>query len=135
MVQKMITATAKLRDEAEEAPRDRTWMAVAGGAVGALAAASCCVVPLALFALGISGAWIGNLTALAPYQPIFVALSAAALVYGFVRAYRSPMTLCDEGSYCARPASRRTLKLSLWLTTILVITAVAFPYVAARFMT
>ena len=30
---------------------------------------SCCVVPLALFALGVSGAWIANLTQLAPYQP------------------------------------------------------------------
>ena len=41
--------------------------AAAGGMLGALAASSCCILPLALFTLGISGAWIANLTALAPY--------------------------------------------------------------------
>lgn len=109
-------------------------MAVGGGLLGALAAASCCVVPLMLFTVGISGAWIGNLTALAPYQPIFVALSAAALLYGFVRVYRSPARQCEEGTYCAKPSSSQLLRLSLWLATILVIAAVAFPYVAAYFM-
>jgi len=49
-------------------PRTQGILA-AGGVIGALAASSCCIVPLALFALGISGAWIGNLTALAPSLP------------------------------------------------------------------
>ncbi|MGH8614610.1 MAG: mercuric transporter MerT family protein, partial [Gammaproteobacteria bacterium] len=40
-----------------------------GGILAAIAASSCCVLPLVLFTLGISGAWISNLTALAPYQP------------------------------------------------------------------
>jgi MerT mercuric transport protein len=43
-----------------------------GGILGAIAASSCCIAPLVLFSLGISGAWIGNLTALAPYQPYFI---------------------------------------------------------------
>ena len=50
-----------------------------GGLLGALAAASCCIMPLVLFGLGVSGAWIGNLTRLAPYQPIFIAASLAFL--------------------------------------------------------
>ena len=44
----------------------RVGLAAAGGILGALAASSCCILPLALFMLGISGAWIGNLTTLAP---------------------------------------------------------------------
>ncbi len=112
----------------------KTWLAVAGGLLGAVGAASCCVVPLALFTLGISGAWIGNLTALAPYQPIFVAFAAAALLYGFVRVYRRPATECVEGSYCAAPKSKRLLKSALWATTFLVVTAVLFPYVAVHFL-
>ena len=51
----------------------------AGGVLGAIAASSCCIVPLALFGLGVGGAWIGNLTALAPYQPIFVAVTLGFL--------------------------------------------------------
>ena len=115
-------------------PGDRTWLAVAGGAIAAVAAASCCVVPLALFTLGISGAWIGNLTALAPYQPIFIAFAAAALVFGFLRVYRSPLSQCQDGSYCVQPSTTRFLKISLWLTTILVIVAVAYPYLVVRFI-
>jgi len=40
-----------------------------GGLLAALAASSCCVVPLLLFGLGVSGAWIVHLTRLAPYHP------------------------------------------------------------------
>jgi mercuric ion transport protein len=50
--------------------------------LAALGAASCCVIPFALFVLGVSGAWIGNLTALEPYQPIFVALAVAFIGCG-----------------------------------------------------
>jgi mercuric ion transport protein len=50
-------------------------LAAAGGILAAIAASSCCIVPLLLFGLGVSGAWIGNLTRLAPYQPIFVAMT------------------------------------------------------------
>src|SRR5712692_8846532 len=38
-------------------------MMAAGGVLGALAASSCCILPLVLFGLGVSGAWIGNFTA------------------------------------------------------------------------
>ena len=44
----------------------RLW--ASGGALGAILASSCCIVPLLLLSLGISGAWIGNLTALEPYK-------------------------------------------------------------------
>ena len=113
---------------------DRTWLAAAAGALAAIGAASCCVVPLALFTLGISGAWIGNLTALAPYQPIFVAFAAAALLYGFFKVYKGPAERCDDGTYCAAPSSKRVLKIALWATALLVIAAVAFPYVAVQFL-
>jgi mercuric ion transport protein len=101
----------------------------AGGLLGALAASSCCILPLALFSLGIGGAWIGNLTVLAPYQPIFVAITLAILGFGFYRVYR-PQVACAEGAACARPLSNRLVKLSLWGATLLVALALAFPYLA-----
>ena len=55
----------------------------AGGLLGALAASSCCIVPLVLFGLGISGAWIGSLTRLAPYQPCFIAATLGFLGVGY----------------------------------------------------
>jgi mercuric ion transport protein len=104
-----------------------------GGILAALGAAACCVVPFALFVAGVSGAWIGNLTALKPYQPLFVALAIACLGGGYYAVYRKPKTAdCVEGSYCARPSSSRNAKIGLWVATVLIVIAVGFPY-AARF--
>ena len=80
-------------------------LAVADGLLGALAATSCCVLPLVLFSIGVGGAWIGNLTALAPYQPIFVTLTLGFLGYGSWLVYRRPAD-CAGGQACARPMSR-----------------------------
>ncbi|WP_418157840.1 mercuric transporter MerT family protein [Benzoatithermus flavus] len=111
----------------------RQELAAAGGLLGALAAASCCLLPLALFSLGIGGAWIGNLTALAPYQPIFVAITLALLGYGFWLVYGRPRRACTDGTAaCARPLPQRWVKATLWVATALVAAALAFPYVAPR---
>jgi mercuric ion transport protein len=109
-------------------------LASVGGILGALAAASCCVVPFTLFTLGISGAWISNLTVLEPYQPIFAALTFGCLAYGFYHVYRKPKVACAEGSYCAKPSSGRTAKIGLWAAIVLVIVALGFPKLAPLFL-
>lgn len=105
------------------------WVA-AGGILGAIGASSCCILPLVLFSLGAGGAWIGNLTALAPYQPIFIAVTLGFLGYGFYAVYWRPRKVCAEGAACARPLPNRTIKTALWVATVLVAAAIAFPYVA-----
>jgi mercuric ion transport protein len=107
----------------------QAWLA-AGGMLGAFASMSCCIVPLVLFSLGLGGAWIGNLTALAPYQPIFVAITLGFLGAGFWLVYLRSKRACAEGEACARPLPGRIVKTSLWLATGLVAAALAFPYVA-----
>lgn len=107
----------------------KTWVA-AGGILGAIAASSCCILPLVLFSLGAGGAWIGNLTALAPYQPIFVAITLGFLGYGYWLVYRKSKVTCADGTVCARPLPNLMVKLALWLATALVVAAIAFPYVA-----
>ena len=102
----------------------------AGGLFGALAATSCCIAPLVLFSLGAGGAWIGNLTALAPYQPFFVVLTLGFLGTGFWMVYRIPHGTLPEGSYCPRSASGPWIKVALWTSTILILAAMAFPYAA-----
>ena len=109
-------------------------LASVGGILAALGAASCCVVPFALFTLGISGAWISNLTALEPYQPIFAAITFGFLGYGFYLVYRKPKVACAEGSYCAKPSSGRTAKIGLWVATVLVVVALGFPKLAPLFL-
>jgi mercuric ion transport protein len=103
------------------------------GVVAGLGASSCCVIPFALFTLGVSGAWIGNLTALAPYQPVFLALALACLAAGYVLAYRRPKA-CVQGSACASPTSGRVVKAGLWTGTVIVVLAAGFPYLAPLFI-
>ncbi len=101
-----------------------------GSVFGAIAASSCCLVPLALFGLGVGGAWIGNLAALAPYQPIFIVATAACLGAGYWMVYyRRPMVACGGEAACGRPLSRRLVVIALWSSTALLIAAAAFPYV------
>ena len=100
----------------------------AGGILAALGAASCCVIPFALFTLGVSGAWIGNLTALEPYQPLFALVALGFIGYGAYRVYAKPKAACVPGSYCADPKSDRLAKIGLWAATGLVIVALGFPY-------
>jgi mercuric ion transport protein len=99
-------------------------------ALGAVAASSCCLAPLVLFSLGISGAWIGNLTALAPYQPYFIAATLACLGYGYWLVYRRKNVACAEGAACAPPLPNHVVKAALILATILVAGAIAFDLIA-----
>lgn len=108
----------------------RTSFVAVGSILAALAAASCCVLPLALFSVGISGAWIGALTAMAPYQPVFVVLTVGILVYGYYLVYWKPKTGCGEVAACARPLPYRIVKVSLWTATVLVLAAATFPFFA-----
>jgi mercuric ion transport protein len=105
----------------------------AGGILGALAASSCCVVPLVLFGLGVSGAWIGNLTRLAPYQPYFLAVTAACLGYGYWLRHRSRRTACADDAACARPLPNRIVTTGFVIATALVVSALAVDFLAPFF--
>ena len=108
------------------------WLAAASIA-GAFLASSCCIVPLALVMVGVSGAWIGNLAALAPYKPWFVAATLIPLVLGFWHVYVKAKPVCADGSYCARPQSALVTKTALWLATVLVLFAATISYWAPYF--
>jgi mercuric ion transport protein len=108
----------------------RQGLVAAGGILGAIAAASCCILPLALFSLGITGAWIGNLAALTPYQPIIIPITAGFLGYGYYLVYWKRRKAYADGSVCAQPLPNRIVKTALWVATIMVAAAVAFPYAA-----
>ena len=111
------------------ASRPAERLTAIAGVLGAIAASSCCVLPLLFVSLGVSGAWIGNLTALAPYQPYILALAVAVLSYGFYSVYWRPRQACSDGT-CERPLPSRNVKLGLWLGTILVAVALIFPRIA-----
>lgn len=126
MVNESRQAEAVKLDDNAVGKRNQMFLA-AGGILAALGAATCCVVPFGLFMLGVSGAWIGNLTAFEPFKPYFATVAAGCIGYGFYLIYRKPRVVCVDG-YCAKPAASRNAKIGLWVAAILFVVALGFPY-------
>lgn len=101
--------------------------ALFAGGLAAILASTCCLGPLVLVALGFSGAWIGNLTVLEPYRPLFIGAALVALFFAWKRIYR-PVQACKPGEVCAIPQVRATYKLIFWIVAVLVLVALGFPY-------
>lgn len=101
--------------------------ALATGGLAALLASTCCLGPLLLIALGFSGAWIGNLTALEPYRPIFLGAALVALFFAYRRIFR-PQEDCKPDELCAIPQVRTGYKIIFWVVVALVVVAMVFPY-------
>lgn len=106
--------------------------ALAAGGLAAILASACCLGPLVLITLGFSGAWIGNLTILEPYRPLFLSAALVAMFLAWRRIYR-PLQACKPGDVCAIPQARTTYKLIFWVVAALVLVALGFPYVTPFF--
>ncbi|MEQ1755915.1 MAG: mercuric transporter MerT family protein [Micropepsaceae bacterium] len=115
-----------------KADHRQSWLA-ALGVTGAILASSCCVVPLLLVLLGVSGAWIGNLTALEPYKPLFTVVTLVFIGLGFWHVYFKPKPACADGSYCARPRASLITKSALWGATVLIILSITVDWWAPLF--
>lgn len=85
-------------------------------------ASACCIGPVALVLLG-AGAFGASLSALEPYRPVLLALTAVLLGGGFYVAYR-PTSACDACS----PASRTRTRFAVWFAAALAVALVTFPY-------
>lgn len=118
-------------EESRSRTETRARFAGLAGLFGVLATSVCCTLPLLLVLSGITGVWIGQLTSLYAYQPIFLTITAAFIAYGFYNVYWRPRLMCVEGRWCARPEVSRFIKISLWSAIVLLIIAVATPYVVA----
>ena len=124
-----------IKDDIDVVSNRRGQVLMAAGSIlGAVAATSCCILPLVLFGLGVSGAWIGNFTQLARYQPCFIIATLACLATGYWLVYRSSTVACADGTACARPLPNRWVVAGLIAATVLVIAALAFDFVVPLFL-
>jgi mercuric ion transport protein len=106
--------------------------ALAAGGIAAVLASTCCLGPLVLVTLGFSGAWIGNLTVLEPYRPIFIGVALVALFFAWRRIFRQSHD-CKPGEVCAVPQIRAVYKIIFWVVAALVLVALVFPYILPLF--
>jgi mercuric ion transport protein len=58
------------------------------GGLAAILVSACCLGPLVLVLLGVSGARIGNLTRLEPYRPFFLGAALIAMFFAWRRIFR-----------------------------------------------
>jgi mercuric ion transport protein len=107
-----------------------TTLMAAGGLLGALAASSCCILPVVLFSLGVSGAWIGNFTQLAPYQPYILTATIVFLGTGYWLVHRASKVACVAGEACAHPLPNRLVRIVLVVATVVALAAVGFDFLA-----
>jgi mercuric ion transport protein len=120
------------KDLKQEPAPDTGRVALFAGGVAAILASTCCLGPLVLVLLGVSGAWVGNLTALEPYRPVFIGVALAALFFAWRRIFR-PAQACAPGEVCATPRVQTTYKAIFWGVAALIVLALAFPYVLPFF--
>lgn len=102
------------------------------GVLAAIGASVCCVGPLVLLALGISGAWIGNLTAMEPFRPWFIGLTLLFLGLAFRKLYLAPRA-CAPGAACADPRVLRRQRITFWIVTTMLLLLLAVPWIAPLF--
>lgn len=102
------------------------------GVLAAVGASVCCVGPLVLLALGIGGAWIGNLTAFEPYRPLFIGLTLLFLGLAFRKLYLVPQT-CAPGTACTAPHTPKRQRLIFWSVAVLLLGLLAVPWFAPLF--
>jgi mercuric ion transport protein len=125
-------STAAESDPASaQSSRPGTAALFAGG-LAAILASTCCLGPLVLVTLGISGAWIGNLTRLEPYRPFFILIALVALFFAWRSIYR-PVRACQPGEVCVLPPTRRLYKFLFWASAVLTLLALIYPYFAKYF--
>jgi mercuric ion transport protein len=104
---------------------------LAGVAAG-IGASACCVGPLVLLMLGVSGAWIGNLTALEPYRPVFIGLTLLFLGLAFRKLYLAP-PVCTPENGCIDPRVIRRQRLTFWTVAALLLCLLLVPVVVPLF--
>ncbi|NPT54436.1 mercuric transporter MerT family protein [Paraburkholderia elongata] len=113
-------------------PRWATTGSLLAGAAAAFGASACCAGPLLLVVLGVGGAWGSRLTALQPFQPLFVAISVAFFAVAFRRLYARSEE-CAVGKACAVPSARHRQRIIFWVVMPAALALMSFPLYAPLF--
>ncbi len=101
--------------------------------IAGITASVCCLGPLVLLMLGISGSWISNLTAMESYRPIFIGFTLFFLGLAFCKLYLVPKN-CAVDAPCAQPDNLRKQRIVFWSITVVVVAMITFPWYASMLL-
>jgi len=101
-------------------------LAMAGSIFAAILASFCCILPIVFGLTGLTV--VGASAAFAAWRPYLLTATFGLLAAGFYFAYRPAKTECAAGSGCTIPATKRSGRVVLWLTTAAVAAFALFPY-------
>jgi len=103
-----------------------TGAVLAGSVLSGILASACCIGPLVLTLLGVSGAAVGQ--RFEPLRPYLLVSTYGLLAAAFYLSYRPVRPACAPGEQCAAPGGGRLGRLMLWIGTLSVLLATAFPW-------
>lgn len=102
-------------------------LATTGTLLAAGLVAACCLGPTLLVLFGVAGASLGSFAALEPYRPLFLLAGVAC----WLLAYRQQRRALCESDACGTPVSRRTRRVLLWTSLVVLAIASGYPYAVA----
>lgn len=129
------TENARGRDDGGSSKLSRASLTAA--VIAAVAASACCLGPVILALIGVSG--VGLAATIEPYRPIFLGVTAVLLAVGFYLVYRRPRAAATaataasvdpDNCECDAPGAKRSGKLMLWVATTLAALFAVYPYIA-----
>ena len=106
-------------------PENKSGLFIGGGVFAAFVASLCCIGPLLLTILGVSGAAVlSKLEVLRwPMAFIVVALFGAAGFYLFRKK-----DTCEPDSICANPKKYKKMVIAFWVGLVLALLGLTSPY-------
>ena len=135
----MPSTSSQVDSPNEQAPRKLSLGLLMVAVTSSLLASTCCLFPLALVLLGITGAWMVQLSVLKPWVPLLTAIAVVALVGSGYLLFR-PVTSCTvpddisndvSGDACVD--SRRIAQRIYLISGLLVSALLLFPLIAPIF--
>lgn len=95
--------------------------------LGAVAAKSCCILPLVLASTGLGGAWLSR--ELMAYQPYFLGVVWLAVALAWGVAIRRKRIVCAPDGSCETTAGRRRGPALLVISTLIVALATVWEWI------
>ncbi|MBI4027751.1 MAG: cation transporter [Verrucomicrobia bacterium] len=107
-------------------------VAIGASVLTAIAASLCCIGPLLVALLGLSGFAASSL--FTRWRPLFLLATGILLGLAWYLTYRKPKEACAEGTTCATKPVSKWNKTVLWFATGFVLISAAFPSLSSAIL-